>query len=162
MNYWKALFSPFKPFRLRWYMGKTQIGVPYFFPRKAVEDKDKPGYMKFVPLKVGFSKCGLGWKTKWDNTDYRYEWSPIFSFVFFGYQIAAVVSAPERDKYWEAWLYYERNTDKNLSKKERIRICMKEFPLVFTSYYPGGKKETKNYYKFILRKKYHVEEGPYN
>ena len=30
----KALNSPFKPFKLKWYIGKVAIGVPYFLPRK--------------------------------------------------------------------------------------------------------------------------------
>ena len=102
----KALFSPFTPFKTKWYFGKTQIGTPYFLPRKIVKatpelatkaalrdikratdwNKANPtstfqhkvksfeeAYAEqmtnrhFVPLKVGFSMCGLGWKTKWDQ-----------------------------------------------------------------------------------------------
>jgi hypothetical protein len=48
----KALFSPFTPFKIKWYVGKTQVGVPFFLPRKFVNGKA-------VPLKVGFSSCGL-------------------------------------------------------------------------------------------------------
>ena len=33
----KALNSPFKPFKLKWYCGKVAIGIPYFFPRKWVK-----------------------------------------------------------------------------------------------------------------------------
>jgi len=33
----KALFSPFTPFKVKWYVGKTQIGTPYFLPRKLVK-----------------------------------------------------------------------------------------------------------------------------
>jgi hypothetical protein len=32
----KVLFSPFTPFSIKWYIGKTQVGVPYFLPRKFV------------------------------------------------------------------------------------------------------------------------------
>ena len=122
----KALFSPFTPFKVKWYVGKTQVGIPYFLPRKLVKatpelaykeaekeikrqqnwNKSNPEHARdvkligelyqeymtrkhFVPLKVGFSMCGLGWKTKWDQYDFRHEWNPIISFVFFGYQIAA-------------------------------------------------------------------------
>lgn len=37
----KALNSPFKPFKLKWYIGKVAIGTPYFFPRKWIKNKDK-------------------------------------------------------------------------------------------------------------------------
>lgn len=154
LSFVKVLFSPFKPFSLKLYAGKTKIGVPYFFPRKMVKDKDKPGYYKFEPLKVGFSSCGLGWKTKWSATDYRFEWSPVFSFVFFGYQIALMVYSKYNDDYWESWLYYEKNTDKTKSKKERINQCKKDFPRTFTVYHTNGDVETVDYYKLILKSKY--------
>ena len=97
----KALFSPFKPFKVKLYIGKIQVGVPYFYPRKWVKgtpkliteavlkhieseerfNKANPKYARKiksfeelynerknyrfpVPLKVGFSYCSLGWKTK--------------------------------------------------------------------------------------------------
>lgn len=154
LSFLKALFSPFKPFKVKLYVGKTNIGVPYFFPRRWVKDKEKPGYSKAVPLKVGFSYCGLGWKTKWSSTDYRFEWAPVLSFVFFGYQIALIVKAIEQHNYWEAWLYYERNTDKTKSKAERIKQCKEEFPQLWTRTYPDGRKVTINYYDVILKKKY--------
>ena len=195
-TYLKILNSPFKPFKLKWYIGKTRIGTPYFLPRKWVKatpelarkatleyiereenfNKLNPNYARKirpydevyqeklryeypVPLKVGFSSCDLGWKTKWSDTDYRYEWSPVFSFVFFGYQIALMVLAPDSDSdhsYWECWLYYYRNTDKTKSKKERIEQCMKEFPQTWTIYHkkPTEYTETVNKYKNILKNKY--------
>ncbi len=104
LRFLKALNSPFKPFKVKLYAGKTRIGIPYFFPRKWVKDKDKPGYLKAVPLKVGFSYCGLGYKTKWSSTDYRYEYSPVFSFVFFGYQIALMIINENPDNYWTSCL----------------------------------------------------------
>ena len=30
----KALNSPFKPFKFKWYIGKIAIGTPYFFSKK--------------------------------------------------------------------------------------------------------------------------------
>jgi len=154
-KYVKALWSPFKPFKVKWYVGKTKIGTPYFYPRKAVNDPDKPGYLKFVPKRIGFDFVSLGYKTKWSSTDYRFEWSPLVSFVFFGYQIAAMVSAPERDNYWAAWLYYENNTNPKQSKRERIEQCKKEFPLNFTVYTKDTRQgQEVNYYNSILRKKY--------
>lgn len=186
----KALFSPFKPFSLKFYFGKTAIGTPYFFPRKWVKGtptlahkavmqyiereesynkmnpkharkirpydevyQEKLRYEYPVPKKIGFDFVGLGYKTKWSDTDYRFEWAPMFSFVFFGYQIAIQVVAPEQDHYWEAWLYYEHVTDKTRPASERIQICRNEFSLKCTVYGKDGGK-TVDYYDHILRKKY--------
>jgi hypothetical protein len=186
----KALWSPFKPFKVSFYAGKTQVGIPYFYPRKWVKATPKlareatlkyiekeeaynrlnPNYarqikpfdelykehMRYtyaVPLKVGFSSCGLGYKTKWTDTDYRYEYSPVFSFVFFGYQLAIMIGSKNPDSYWTAWLYYENNTNKSKSKVERLIQCIEKFPQTYTIY-PKGKKETIDYYPKILRKKY--------
>jgi hypothetical protein len=182
----KALFSPFKPFKVSFYAGKTQVGIPYFYPRKwvkgnnrmvteaALEEIEKqkkwnelnPEHARkiksfeeiyqekikcnfAVPLIVGFSYCSLGWKTKWSDTDFRHEWNPIFSFVFFGYQIALTVYSPYRSHYWEAWLYYEYATDKTKSKRERIEQCRKEHSQTWTV--AGGEID---YYEFILKPKY--------
>lgn len=191
LSYLRILFSPFKPFKLKWYIGKTAIGVPYFLPRKwvkakpewahkaAQEEIDKLNkwnernpdckrkirpyndyyneYLRYlfpVPLKVGFSSCGLGWKTKWSDTDYRYEWSPVLSFVFFGYQIAVSVVHEHAAHYWTSWLYYDRFTDKSKSWKERIKQCRKEFPQVWTVHSTGKEPETIDYYNLIIKKKY--------
>lgn len=149
----KALNSPFKPFKLKWYIGKVAIGTPYFFPRKWIKNKDKPGYLKSVPKKIGFDFVELGWKTKWTDTDYRFEWSPLISFVFFKWQIAVIFQAPEKSNYWESWLYYEYNTDKSKAQKERIEQCQREFKQNWISWKED--KEIKiNYYKFILKEKY--------
>lgn len=180
LTFVKTLWSPFKPFKLKWYCGKTAIGTPYFYPRKwrnytekeaiaaAVEAYVNPKlikqsydywlksyrkYQKAIPKKIGFDFIGLGWKTKWTNIDYRFEWSPRISFVFFGYQIAVLFIAPHENQYWESWLYYERDTDKSKSKKERIEQCKLEFSQTWTTY----NKDTKqliDYYKLILKKKY--------
>ena len=177
----KILNSPFKPFKVNLYAGKTQIGLPYFYPRKWVKynnqdiqkaiqehkaNKNKVlvsdaqlydlyyNYKKAVPLKVGFSYCSLGWKTKYDS--FRYEWGPVLSFVFFGYQIALMVGFRDRkavDHYWEAWLYYEYNTDKTKSKRERIEQCRKEAPATWRIS-RDGKEEVIDYYERILKPKY--------
>ncbi len=183
----KVLFSPFKPFRVKCYIGKTRIGVPYFYPRKWVKatperakkaaldrileeekwNKRNPNsarkvksfddlykeYMKYrfaVPLKVGFSYCGLGWKTKYDS--YRYETPPVFSFVFFGYQIALTVGHKHPDQYWESWLYYEYETKG--TREERVKQCRERAPQTWTTYKQGKEKETVDYYELILKKKY--------
>ena len=115
--------------------------------------EEKKNYLYAVLKKIGFDFVGLGYKTKWSETDYRFEWSPMFSFVFFGYQIAVMFIVPDQSHYWKAWLYYELNTDKTKSKKERIEQCKKEFSLNCTVY--SQKVETKvNYYDTVLKAKY--------
>ena len=191
-RYLKAYFSPFKSLKPRFYIGKTAIGTPYFYPRKwvkatpklaheaALQDIEKvkqfnelnakhgcartvPTYetayaekirYEFpVPRKIGFDFSELGWKTKWSNEDIRFEYSPVWSFVFFGYQIAITWKAPEQDHYWESWIYYEYYTDKTKSKSERIEQCKTEFTNTWTRH-SNGEEETINYYDLILRKKY--------
>ena len=178
----KALWSPFKPFNINFYAGKLAIGTPYFFPRKFVpftkEDalekatkvaqmsgsiyfgKDPEtivdqfiNYTKAVPIKIGFDWCSLGYKTKWTNTDFRYEWGPVFTFVFFGYQIAMMIGQKDVSHYWEAWLYYEYATDKTKSKRERVAQCRAEFNQTWTRS-KDGKDEVIDYYERILKPKY--------
>jgi len=154
LSFLKALWSPFKPFKLKCYIGEIAIGTPYFFPRTWVKNKNKEGYLTAVPKKIGFDFVGLGWKTKWSDTDYRFEWNPVWSFVFFKWQIAVIVNAPIEHHYWEAWLYYERDTDKSKPKEERIQICMNEFPLICTVWENGKEPYKVNYYKDVLKNKY--------
>lgn len=183
----KALNSPFKPFKLKWYIGKVAVGTPYFYPRKWVkvsrEEASKtamkrveklklittnqiiPNFDSFlreelrkskvVPKLIGFDFVALGWKTKWTDTDYRFEYSPLISFVFFKWQIAVVFLAPEPSHYWESWLYYEFNTDKSKSQKERIVQCQKEFKQNWISWKNEVEIKT-NYYNFILKNKYFI------
>jgi hypothetical protein len=190
LKWLKVLNSPFKSFSVRFYAGKTQIGTPYFLPRKWVKAtpelakkaalntiqseeswnnrnpkyarkiksyeeiyQEKLTYRFPVPLKVGFSYCGLGWKTKWTNTDFRYEWGPVLSFVFFGYQVALMVGHKHSSHYWESWLYYEYATDKTKSKRERIEQCRKEFNQTW-KVSSMGKEEVVDYYQHILKTKY--------
>jgi len=186
----KILFTPFVLPQVKFYAGKTRVGVPYFYPRKWVKlthkDKHKAAlkdlakfkkyieenpdskvpvktyeqlydsfknYTKPVDLKIGFSSCGLGYKTKWSNTDYRYEYGPVYSFVFFGYQIAIMIGHDHPDQYWCAWLYYEKHTDKRLSKEERIKDCIKNFPLIYTVWNKAGERSV-NYYYEVLKPEY--------
>ena len=173
--------SPFKPFKVSFYIGKTQVGVPFFYPRKWVkfgeedikramaDHRSKKGlvqvsdkqlydmyknYNKAVPLKVGFSYCSLGWKTKWSSADFRHEWNPVLSFVFFGYQIALTVYSPYDSHYWEPWLYYEYETDKTKSKRERIEQCRKEANETWRTVNKEGEDIVTAYYTLILKKKY--------
>ena len=187
----KALFSPFKPFKVSLYVGKTAIGVPYFYPRKWVKATpklateatlefikkekawnernpdyareiksfkeiydDRMSYTYPVPLTIGFSYCGLGWKTKWTSEDFRHEWNPVLSFVFFGYQIALTFYSPYHSHYWEPWLYYEYATDKTKSKRERVEQCRKELNQTWTSSKHDEEPVTTDYYTKILKSKY--------
>jgi hypothetical protein len=177
----KALWSPFKPFKVKFYAGKLAIGTPYFFPRKWVKYTDADAikasvehkanknkvqvsdeqlfemykkYSKAVPLKVGFDWCSLGYKTKWSDTDFRFEWNPVFTFVFFGYQLALTVYSPYHDHYWTSWLYYEYATDKTKSKRERIEQCRKELNQTWTSHRHDEEPVTIDYYTKILKSKY--------
>ena len=147
----KAFFSPFKRPKLKLYIGRVRIGTPYFLPRKWIKNKKKPGYLTAIPRKIGFDFVALGWKTKWDS--YRHEWNPIWSFVFLKWQIA-LMFIPEHDShYWESWLYYELDTDKTKSKRERIVKCREEAPQLWSTY-ENGVKETTDYYTKILKPKY--------
>jgi hypothetical protein len=186
----KALFSPFTPFKVKWYVGKTQIGTPYFLPRKFVKgtpklineailkhiereerfNKANPEYARKiksfeelyeefknrtfpVPLKVGFSMCGLGWKTKWDQYDFRHEWNPVISFVFFGYQIAVTFYHPHHSHYWESWLCYEYRSDKNKSKRKRVNFCRRKCPQKWSTG-SGENKVVTDYWDLILKPEY--------
>lgn len=143
--------TPFVRPKIKLYIGEVSIGTPYFLPRKTIKDPDKTGYLKFVPKKIGFDVVRLGWKTKWSQ--FRFEWNPLISFVFFKWQIALSVKAPEQDHYWESWLYYQYRTDKTKSKSDRAIQCQKDYPQNWSRTINGV--ETKiNYYDTILKKKY--------
>jgi len=170
--------SPFKRPKLKWYFGKIAVGVPYFLPRKWVKytkeealeqaqkefenphikGRDLDFYIKRyqnssrpVPRKFGFNFVGLGWKTKYN--EYRYEFSPVWSFVFLGYQIAVTFTVTEPDHYWECFLFYYFETDKTKSREERIKQCKGEYPCIWTTHY-NGTKETVDYYNIVLKRKY--------
>lgn len=180
----RIYFSPFKPPNIKFYVGKVRIGCPYFLPRtwrkftpnecveRAIEAIKKPNNKKTFsewydyykthlttqPKKVGFDFVGLGYKYKFGFI--RFEWSPLWSFVFFGLQIAILFKHEEEDALWESWLYYLKHTDKTKSKEERIKQCLEEAPQIW-SQYDGDEKITINKYKIILKKKYqkYIENG---
>ena len=186
----KVYFSPFKPIIPRFYLGRTKIGTPVFYPRKwvkatperahkAVLDyiareesynkmnpdyarkirpydevfKEKMRYDYAVDKKVGFDFVGLRWKTKWTDTDYIFEYQPVWSLVFFGYQIALVFNAPEPYHYWTCWLYYNRNTDKNKTTKERLVQAKEGFPCKWRNY-SNGEAKLICYWDIIIKKRY--------
>jgi len=114
--------------------------------------EQRKSYSYAVPKKIGFDFVSLGWKTKYD--DYRFEWNPLISFVFFKWQIA-IMFIPEHDnQYWESWLYYTRRTKG--STRERVAQCRKEAPQTWTSHNSDGTKETIDYYNLILKEKWRI------
>lgn len=108
---------------------------------------------KTVPKKIGFDFVPMRWKTKWSDTDYRFETGPIWSFVFFKWQIGLTFPVEEMSHYWECWLYYTYSTDKTKSVKERIQEARKGFPCVWTTS-RGENEETICYWDVILKKEY--------
>jgi hypothetical protein len=108
----------------------------------------------FVPKRIGFDFVGLGYKTKWSDTDYRFEWCPIWSFVFWKWQIALTFAGPKNNatsNYWESWLYYYYNTEGTI--QERVAQCKKDFSQTYTVW-ASKEKSTVNYYDVILKNKY--------
>jgi hypothetical protein len=62
-----------------------------------------------------------------------------------------MVIPEHQNHYWEAWLFYENDTDKTKSPKERIKQCKEEFSMKYTtSSKEEGKKEI-DYYDLILK-----------
>jgi hypothetical protein len=115
--------------------------------------KEKMRCMFFEPKRIGFDFVSLGWKTKWTDQDYRFEWAPRWSFVFFGKQIAITFVAPEQHHYWECWLYYNYQTNRLDPISIRLEQCRKEFPCIWTSH-REGKEETVCYWDLILKPEY--------
>jgi hypothetical protein len=146
----KTFISPFKPLKIKLYLGKIRYGTPYFLPRIFVKDPNNPGYLKPIPKKVGFDFVGLGYKTKWNKTDYRFEWEPIWSFVFFGFQIALIFRASYPEHYWVCWLTYINDTDRSLSSGERIKQAQKVNPEVWAIYTAQGDIYT-DYWNKVLK-----------
>lgn len=114
-------------------------------------------YLKYdfaEPKKIGFDFVPMRWKTKWTDTDYRFESPPIWSFVFFKWQIAVTFCAIEPYHFWECWLYYSRNTEHVARTiKSRLTVARKLFPCVWTSH-KNGIETTTCYWDLILKNKY--------
>ena len=138
LDFLRAYNSPFKPPKIRFYLGEVNYGLPYFLPTKLIQ----------------FNIVGLGFKIKWSDTDYRFEWAPRISLKFFKWQFCIYFEAPREDWYWEAWLYYTRNTDRKLSTPMRVLILQCKYPLDIMTSSASGQKVTEDYYKYILKDKY--------
>jgi hypothetical protein len=144
--------------RKKWNKQNVNSDFKHTIPSLDESYEQKLRYQFPVPKKIGFDFVGLGYKTKWSDTDYRHEWNPIWSFVFFKWQIALIFNGPDSmstSHYWEAWLYYRDHIDKNLlSMEARVEVLKKEFPQTYTIYKNNGSEEKINYYDAILKKKY--------
>jgi hypothetical protein len=138
--------------RKKWHNANPDVQLTQYIKSLDEMYKEKLGYLFPVPKKIGFDFVGLGYKTKWSETDYRHEWNPIWSFVFFKWQIALIFTSPEREcvsQYWEAWLYYQYHTKG--SKQERIKQCKKDYPQKYTINRVNGDMKKVDYYDIILK-----------
>ena len=151
-SWMRVFFSPFTPPTPKFYIGKVNVGTPYFFPRRWVVNKEKHGYRKPVDKIIGFDFISLGWKTKFDS--YRFEYAPVWSFVFFKWQMSVTFVAPEMDHYGECWLYYYYHTDRTKTTNERLWQSMKEYPCTWTTHTSGKEGRTICYWDVILKDKY--------
>jgi hypothetical protein len=140
--------------RQRWNEANEKYGnTPKTIPTIEELCEQKKNHKFPIPKKIGFDFVGLGWKTKWTDTDYRFEWSPLWSFVFFKWQIAVSFNVPHPEHYWVCWLTYENNTDKTLPVEERIKIAKEINPEIWTWTSSRGedKKETICYWDKVLK-----------
>lgn len=149
-DFLKIYFSPFKRPKISFYIGEVAIGTPYFYPRNWI--KVDGGHIA-VPKKIGFDFVPLGWKTKWSEDDIRFEYFPVWSFVFFKWQLAIVFSNEYVDHYWECWLIYHLRTDKTKNVKDRIKQAKRIFPCKWSS----GGEITICYWDYILKNKYNAK-----
>ena len=141
--------------RIRWNEANEKYGnTPKVIP--TIEELcEKKKYHKFpVPKKIGFDFVGLGYKTKWTSTDYRFEWGPLWSFVFFKWQIVLFFKVPDPDHYWVCWLTYLNDTSPLIDTEIRIRLAKEINPEIWISHYGDGKKETICYWDKVLKQKY--------
>ena len=153
LEFLNIYFSPFKNPNIKFYFGEIKIGTPYFLPRKKV--KIQKDIYRFDKRKFGFDFCGLGWKTKYN--EYRHEYDPVFSFVFFNKQIALIWSAPIKniaENYWEAWLFYYNETDHIKDKLSKLKYCINKYPCIYTVYKGKNKHEIINLYDIAIKEEY--------
>ena len=139
----KFLRSPFKFPRLTVYLGRISRGVPYFLPRNRLFE---------------YKRVRLGFKTKWHETDYRFEWPPMISIVFLGLQFTVEITPPTEhwDSYWESWIYYDRHVDKTLPITEQVEKLREGFPLSFRRFGEGN--INLDYYEYVLKPKYYTND----
>lgn len=144
MFIWKLINSPFKFPKIKFYLGKVKYGTPWMLPRKWTKD----GYK---PKTIGFDIVRLGYKYKFGSI--RFEWNPMFSFVFFGLQFCIFIVPKNDSSYWESWIYYHEHTDKKKPTLQRLKQCIEEAPQKWTTY-NNGNKSNIDYYQTNLKKKW--------
>jgi len=149
-----AFFSPFKRPKLKFYFGNIEMGTPYFYPRKMILSDDKTHYTFKAKVWFGIDFVGLGWKTKWSDIDYRYEYAPLFSLVLFKKQFCIFLHTDEPDSYWTALLYYKYHTLQNHRWKDRVDKLKHDFPLSYISHHSDGRVTKSNHYDVILKEAY--------
>lgn len=132
MNFLKVYLTPLQRPEIKFYIGRRRVGTPIFYPRK----------------RVSFKKWDLGYKTKWTSDDYRFEWDPGFSFVFFDFQIAVSFTHKFPSQYWEGFLYYHFDTEGGT--EERLKWAIDGFPMI----YKTSKRDIVTYWDKIVRKRY--------
>lgn len=123
------------------------------------------GKERRIPKKFGFDIISWGWKTKYD--DYRHEWNPGLSIVFFNRQLSLMIHPFHKnhpcmdDQYWEGFLWWgDSKNPKHYGHKpsieERLRWIQEQDSCTLGHKEPGDKEYTwTNYYYDILKKKYH-------
>lgn len=135
MNFLKVYLTPLQRPKITFYIGRRRIGMPYFLSKKW----------------IGFTKLSLGYKTKWTSDDYRHEWNPGFSFVFFDFQIAVAFTHDHPSHYWEGFLYYYFDTEGTV--EDRLKWAIDGFPMIYHRY-DGDDSHLVSYWDKIVRKKY--------
>jgi hypothetical protein len=130
--------SPFVRPTIRLHIGRKRFGVPFYYPRK----------------KVSLDYHWIFFKTKWSNTDYRFERPPFISLVFYNFQIYLWLTNENDHEYFQAWLYYTNDTDHDDTTENRLKDAINNFPLTYIVHGPGDTRRKVNYYEFILKNKW--------
>ena len=141
--------------RQRWNEANEKYGnTPKAIPTLEELCEQKKNHKLPVPKKIGFDFVGLGYKTKWTDTDYRFEWGPLWSFVFFKWQIVLFFKVPRPEHYWVCWLTYMNDTNEDMSTEERIKIAREINPEIWITSRGDGKKEKICYWDKVLKETY--------
>lgn len=151
--------SPFINIKLNFYFGDIKHGTPYFLPRKF--DKNKKNFKSVKWFYLEF--INLGYKTKWDEHDYRFEYPPMISLVILNKQLCIWVlpnikNLPETlssffiiDQYWETRLTYKFATKGKT--KDRLTQLFLQHDNTY-NVYVDNESFVIDYYPYILKNKW--------
>lgn len=130
------------------YAGKIKHGTPYFLPRRWVKKKNKKGLYAKPTTWFNFQVVNLGYKIKWDEWDYRFEWSPMISIVFCKLQFCIWIVPKHYSYYWECWLVYRKvkRLNPQLSQLECIKIAREKLPQMWKD----AKGNKTDYWELLL------------